>query len=214
MMVFIPRRAHLGRYRQIATTAARHGLLPRLESPTLADTGSAVSANRWFWSADVLSLRGEPVVDDVRRARAGVRWPITLTAIVVASFLALAAACGGGEQQVSGPRLLLKGDTFDLGSVAPGQERPVAVPFENGGTAPLSVEITSVRPAPRSPCGCGVQDFSVDRPQVAPGEKGNLVFTLKGPEGAKGMEDTMLVDLQTNEPDRPERTITIKYEIE
>src|SRR3972149_2641205 len=26
MMIFIPRRAHIGRYRQIATTAARHGL--------------------------------------------------------------------------------------------------------------------------------------------------------------------------------------------
>src|SRR4030067_2835925 len=96
MMVFILRRPHLGRYRQITTTAARHGLLPRLESPTLADTGSAVSADRSFWSADVLSLRGEPVVDDVRRARAGVRWPIALTAIVGALFLALARACGGG----------------------------------------------------------------------------------------------------------------------
>jgi len=164
-MLFILRRAHLGRYRQITTTAARRGLLPRLESATLADRGSAVSANRSFWSANVLSLQGEPVVDDVGSARASVRWPIALTAIVVASLLALALACGGGEQQVSGPRLLLKGDTFDLGS-------------------------------------------------VAPGEKGNLVFTLKGPEGAKGMKDTMLVDLKTNDPDRPQRTITIKYKIE
>src|SRR3972149_729636 len=132
MVVFIPRRARLGRYRQIATTAARHGLgfivaqlghqgrvlagrladfrgiLPRLESATLA-------------------------------ARGGVRRRRSLSPPGVASLLGLAAACGGGEQQVSGPRLLLKGDTFDLGSVPPGEERPVGGPFENGGAGAPSV---------------------------------------------------------------------------
>lgn len=147
--------------------------------------------------------------------KASTSWPAALLAgLALGLIVALAAACGGEGGETGGPRLAMKGDSFDLGRVPVGKQWQLTVPFENQGDAPLTVEITSVRPAPRSACGCGIQDFSVDRPEVPPGEEGNLMFTLKAPEGASGAEDVMLVELQTNDPKRPQRTITIKFKLE
>lgn len=125
----------------------------------------------------------------------------------------LAAACSGGGDQAPGPRLSLDGDTFDLGEIRAGEAVQRLVEFRNDGDAPLTVAIVEVRPAPDTTCGCGVESFSVEQSQVAPGETGHLVFTLKVPEGTIEMKDAMLVDLQTNEPAKGQHTITIKYRV-
>ena len=128
-------------------------------------------------------------------------------------LVALAAACGGGGSQVPGPRLSLDGDSFDLGEIRAGEAVQRRVEFRNEGDAPLTVAIVKVRPAPETACGCGVEAFSVDEPQVAPGEKGNLVFSLKVPDGTRAMKDVMLVELQTNDPEKSQHTITIKFRV-
>ncbi len=122
----------------------------------------------------------------------------------------LAGACGGGSQP-PGPHLSLDGDTFDLGDIRPGEAVQRQVEFRNDGDEPLTVTIADVSVAPESACGCGVEGYSVDQPQVAPGATGNLVFDLKVPEGTIAMKDVMLVELQTNDPEQGEHTITIKY---
>ena len=48
---------------------------------------------------------------------------------------------------------------------------------------------------------------------MAPGEKGNLVFSLKVPDGTRAMKDVMLVELQTNDPDKSQHTVTIKFRV-
>lgn len=130
--------------------------------------------------------------------------------LMLGLLIALAAACSGGSP---GPRLSLDGDSFDLGEIRSGEAAQRLVEFRNEGDAPLTVTIVKVRPAPDTACGCGVEAFSVDEPRVAPGEKGNLVFSLKVPDGTREMKDVMLVDLQTDDPEKSQQTITIKYRV-
>src|SRR3989304_2017084 len=130
--------------------------------------------------------------------------------LMMGLLVALAAACGG-ESQAPGPHLSLDGDSFDLGEIRAGEGVQRLLQFRNEGDAPLPVAVVKVRPAPETACGCGVEAFSVDEPRVAPGEKGNLVFSLKVPDGTRAMKDVMLVELQTNDPDKGQHTITIKF---
>jgi len=132
--------------------------------------------------------------------------------LILGLLVALAAACGGGGQ-APGPHLSLDGDSFDLGEIRAGEAVQRLVEFRNEGDAPLTVAIVKVRPAPETACGCGVEAFSVDEPQVAPGEKGNLVFSLEVPDGTRAMKDVMLVELQTNDPGKSQHTITIKFRV-
>ena len=132
--------------------------------------------------------------------------------LILGLLVALAAACGGGGQ-APGPHLSLDGDSFDLGEIRAGEAVQRLVEFRNEGNAPLTVAIVKVRPAPETACGCGVEAFSVDEPRVAPGEKGNLVFSLKVPDGTRAMKDVMLVELQTNDPDKSQHTVTIKFRV-
>ena len=132
--------------------------------------------------------------------------------LMLGLLVALAAACGGGGQ-APGPHLSLDGDSFDLGEIRAGEAVQRLVEFRNEGDAPLTVAIVKVRPAPETACGCGVEAFSVDQPRVAPGEKGNLVFSLKVPDGTRAMKDVMLVELQTNDPGKSQHTITIKFRV-
>jgi len=134
------------------------------------------------------------------------------TGLMLGLLVAIAAACGG-ESQPPGPHLSLDGDSFDLGEIRAGEAVQRLVEFRNEGDAPLTVAIVKVRPSPDSACGCGVEAFSVDEPQVAPGEKGNLVFSLMVPDGTRAMKDVMLVELQTNDPGKGQHTITIKYRV-
>ena len=132
--------------------------------------------------------------------------------LMLGLLVAIGAACGG-ESQPPGPHLSLDGDSFDLGEIKAGEAVQRLVEFRNEGDAPLTVAIVKVRPAPETACGCGVEAFSVDEPRVAPGEKGNLVFSLKVPDGTRAMKDVMLVELQTNDPDKSQHTITIKFRV-
>lgn len=141
------------------------------------------------------------------------RRPSSWTRLTVAVLLALllvaisvAAACGGGGEP-DGPRLQLGDGRFDLGTITAGKSVERSIPFQNAGTAPLAVSIQKVRPAPDAACGCGVEGFEVRPEVVPPGESGNLVFSLRVPEGMEAMEDTMYAVLETNEPGKQEVTV-------
>ncbi len=135
---------------------------------------------------------------------------VALAGLVVAL---LAGACGGDGAEAGGPKLVLEGDSFELGDIKAGQVVQRSVEFSNGGDAALELDIVKVRPAPDATCGCGVEGYQVRPSAVRPGEKGELVFMLKVPEGMAGMEDRMLVELQSNDPSSPERTITLVFDM-
>jgi len=136
--------------------------------------------------------------------------------VLAAAFaLALAACGGGGGEPASGPRLAFDGDEFDLGLIRWDESVERVVPFRNDGVEPLAVSIVKVRAAPDAACGCGVEGSEVRPAEVAPGGTGELVFTLRAPEGMKNamaeMRDKMLVELESNDPARPQRTITVIF---
>ena len=140
-----------------------------------------------------------------RRARL-----LMVTVAMAGLLFVVAAACGGG-QPASGPRLVMDGDSFEMGDIKVDQVMQRSVEFTNGGDAPLEVSIVKVRPAPDAACGCGVEEYRVRPSTVRPGEKGELVFTLRVPDGMEGMEDRMVVELRSNDPSSPERTITLVF---
>jgi len=123
-----------------------------------------------------------------------------------------AAACGG-DQAPPGARLAIDGDSFDLGSIVAGKSVRRTIEFRNTGVAPLEVSIVKVRPAPDAECGCGVESFKVAPAAVPPGDSGEMVFQLKVPEGMEGMTDTMLAQLESNDPTKPKLTITLIFEM-
>ena len=151
------------------------------------------------------------MVVGARRAGVGARRWMTLTAIVAASLLALATACGGGGEPPAGPRLVMDGDSFDVGAIRIGETVERTVGFTNGGQEPLMVTIVKVRPAPDADCGCGVEGFEVRPEEVLPGETGELVFTLKAPGGMENTQDKMRVELESNDPSDPQRTIILIF---
>jgi hypothetical protein len=73
------------------------------------------------------------------------------------------------------------------------------------------VSIVKVRPAPDADCGCGVEGFEVRPEEVPPGGSGELVFTLKAPEGMENTQDKMRVELETNDPSNPQRMLTLIF---
>ena len=73
---------------------------------------------------------------------------IALSVIVLAALLALAAACGGGTEPPSGPRLVMDGESFNVGVITIGEEVERTIEFSNGGQEPLTVSILKIRPAP------------------------------------------------------------------
>ncbi len=134
-----------------------------------------------------------------------------LSAIVSASLLALAIACSGAEELPSGPRLVMERDSFDVGVIRVGETVERTVEFRNEGQEPLMVSIVRVRPAPDADCGCGVEGFEVRPKEVPPGGSGELVFTLKAPEGMEDTRDKMRVELESNDPSNPQPTITLLF---
>lgn len=150
-----------------------------------------------------------------------VHWKLTtsqvaIAAAVLVALLAVVAACGGNGGSAPGARLALDGDEFDLGSIAweVSVERTVA--FRNEGDEPLTVTIAKVRPAPDAACGCGVEGSEVRPATVPAGGTGELVFTLRAPESMRPMgfmRDKMLVELESNDPAKPARTITILFDM-
>ena len=139
------------------------------------------------------------------------RWAIALSAIVLAALLAPAAACGGDGEPPAGPRLVMDGESFDVGAITIGETVERTVEFRNGGREPLTVSIVKVRPAPDADCSCGVEGFEVRPAEVLPGGSGELVFTLQAPEGMENTRDVMLVELESNDPSNPQRTITLIF---
>ena len=131
---------------------------------------------------------------------------------LVVLVVAAAGACGGHEAP-PGARLAIDGDSFDLGRVTTGESVRRSIEFRNTGVAPLEVSIVKVRPAPNAECGCGVESFEVEPAAVLPGDSGEMVFQLKVPEGMEGMTDTMLAQLESNDPTKPKLTITLIFEM-
>ena len=131
---------------------------------------------------------------------------------LVVLVVAAAAACGG-DHAPPGARLAIDGDSFDLGRVTTGESVRRSIEFRNTGVAPLEVSIVKVRPAPNAECGCGVESFEVEPAAVPPGDSGEMVFQLKVPEGMEGMTDTMLAQLESNDPTKPKLTITLIFEM-
>ena len=129
----------------------------------------------------------------------------------VAGLMILLVACGGGNDAGASPRLVLDGDEFDLGVVAPRRQVERTIAFSNGGQEPLAVSITKVRAAPDAACGCGVEGFEVRPGLVEPGGSGSLVFQLLAPEGMPAMQDKMLAELSSNDPDKERITITLLF---
>ncbi len=137
---------------------------------------------------------------------------VALSALVLILLLTLAAAaCGGNGEPPAGPRLVMDGDSFDVGAIRIGETVERTVGFTNGGQEPLMVSIVKVRPAPDADCGCGVEGFEVRPEEVLPGETGELVFTLKAPEGMENTQDKMRVELESNDPSDPQRTIILIF---
>ena len=145
--------------------------------------------------------------------RAGLR--LLLGAGLVIGLFAVAGACGGGGGPPAGPRLVFDDDEFDLGLIGWEEAVERTVRFRNEGLEPLTVSIVKVRAAPDAACGCGVERSEVRPAAVPPGETGDLVFTLRAPESMKKvmeeMRDRMLVELQSNDPANPQRTITVIF---
>ena len=101
----------------------------------------------------------------------------------------------------AGARLELLEGTIDLGDVPADRTVERVVSFTNTGNEPLEVEVVKVRPAPDAACGCGVEGYEV-RPGVVPaGGTGELVFELRVPDNMPDMEDVMVAELRTNDPD-------------
>jgi len=139
-----------------------------------------------------------------------------LAAPLLAGLVVLLAACGGEQGSAAGPRLGLAGDEFDVGDIGWDQSVERTVPFRNDGQEPLTVSILKVRPAPDAACGCGVERSEVRPAVVPPGGTGELVFSLRAPESMRIMglmRDKMLVDLQSNDPAAPDRTITLIFDM-
>jgi len=132
---------------------------------------------------------------------------------LVVALTAAAATASGGDPAPPGARLAIDGDSFDLGSIRTGQSVRRSIEFRNTGVAPLEVSIVKVRPAPDAECGCGVESFEVAPAAVPPGDSGEMVFQLKVPEGMEGMTDTMLAQLESNDPTKPKLTITLIFEM-
>ena len=140
-------------------------------------------------------------------------FPLAAAASALLAVTGLLAAACGGQQAPPGARLAIDGDSFDLGSIETGQSVRRSIEFRNTGVAPLEVSIVKVRPAPNAECGCGVESFEVAPAAVEPGDRGEMVFQLKAPEGMEGMTDTMLAQLESNDPTKPKLTIALIFEM-
>ncbi len=139
--------------------------------------------------------------------------PRLLAAIAFVAVVSLLSACCGGGEPSTAPGLSLNAAAFDLGAVPPDQTVERTVPFTNDGQEPLKVSIVKVRPAPNAACGCGVEGSEVRPEVVAPGQRGELVFRLRAPEGMPNMQDIMLAELASNDPDQPSLTISLVFQM-
>ena len=156
-------------------------------------------------------IAGEHMVARVIPGTAWVRTTTLLLTITLAALVALAAACSGGSSESTGSRLVMDGDSFDVGTITIGETVERTVEFRNAGQEPLTVSIVKVRPAPDADCGCGVEGFEVRPETVPPGGSGELVFTLRAPEGMENTQDKMTVELESNDSSDPEHTITLIF---
>ncbi len=151
------------------------------------------------------------MVADSGRGTPGIRTTTLLLGIALAALVALAAACSGDGGEPTGSRLVMDGDSFDVGTITIGETVERTIEFRNEGQEPLTVSIVRVRPAPDADCGCGVEGFEVRPESVPPGGTGELVFTLKAPEGMENSVDKMSVELESNDSSNPQRTITLIF---
>jgi hypothetical protein len=136
----------------------------------------------------------------------------SFAAIAFVAAAGLFAACGGGGPSTA-PGLALDAAAFDLGEVPVDQTVERTVSFANDGQEPLKVSIVKVRPAPNAACGCGVEGSEVRPEVVDPGQRGELVFKLRAPEGMPNMQDIMLAELASNDPDQPSLTISLVFQM-
>ncbi len=136
----------------------------------------------------------------------------SFAAIAFVAAAGLFAACSGGGPSTA-PGLALDAAAFDLGEVPVDQTVERTVAFANDGQEPLKVSIVKVRPAPNAACGCGVEGSEVRPEVVDPGQRGELVFKLRAPEGMPNMQDIMLAELASNDPDQPSLTISLVFQM-
>ncbi len=158
----------------------------------------------------ISTSRGASLRDDGAHLR-GRLWSLLTAVLALAALVALAASCGGEGGEPTGARLTMDGDSFDVGAITIGETVERTVEFRNEGQEPLTVSIVKVRPAPDADCGCGVEGFEVRPQTVLPGGTGELVFTLRAPEGMENTQDKMRVELESNDSSSPQHTITLIF---
>ena len=138
--------------------------------------------------------------------------PLGVAIGIAASGLAFFSTHGDEPAEMSaGAQLALAGDTFDLGNVPADRAVERTIDFQNTGSSPLVVSIAKVRPAPDAACGCGVEGYEVRPQSVPPSGRGQLVFMLRVPEGMPDMEDVMVAQLSTNDPQRADVNISLRF---
>ncbi|MDP2948342.1 MAG: Rieske 2Fe-2S domain-containing protein [Chloroflexota bacterium] len=124
-----------------------------------------------------------------------------------------AVALEGAAVAASGPRLHFEREPIDLGSVAIGRTEERTIEFHNRGNEPLTVKVVRWGADPDAPatCGCGVEDVVVEPEVVEAGGRGMLRVFVKGLEGMEGMEDNMLVELESNDPTSPQYGLKVQF---
>ncbi len=164
----------------------------------------------WLERRQALAHVGPVVATLTALSRSGLR---SFAVIAFVAAAGLFAACSGGGGPSTAPGLVLDAAAFDLGQVPADQTVERTVSFANDGQEPLKVSIVKVRPAPDAACGCGVEGSEVRPEVVAPGQRGELVFKLRAPEGMPNMQDIMLAELASNDPDQPSLTISLVFQM-
>lgn len=110
-------------------------------------------------------------------------------------------ACGPAPMPGQGdtPRLVVEPARFDFGDARPGSELTRRFRMKNAGDAPLRILGISAS------CDCVVSRPDTD--VIAPGEATDLRVTLHTGSDVGPVERT--VTLTTNDPHRPEQTISL-----
>jgi hypothetical protein len=104
-----------------------------------------------------------------------------------------------GEPQ---PRLVIEAGRRDLGEVRAGEIAEARFPFRNAGDRPLSLAVDGG-------CSC----LGLQYPEmVAPGERAEIVARF-GPPATDGGPQQKAIQVTTNEPQAPARTLTLSARV-
>ena len=117
-------------------------------------------------------------------------------------LVALLAACGGGQPQIS-----VETESFSFGDVVNGDIVTRDLVVQNKGSAPLVVESVST--------SCGCTKATLEPMTIPPGESG--VLHLEFDSGAHGPDAngtlTRMIFIASNDPQQPELRIEFTAEV-